>query len=149
MTESTTIINACDASVWLDDDADTLTDISGTTNNLTIALSRNVGATPVFGSRWPRRRMCGNDCQIDFTILYSTAIDEAMDILKTWIMGTDDDPRTVTIYVPDKNVGSDKFTGEFVLENLNIPLTAGEGKPIEVTGRLLVDGDFSTTTAST
>ena len=149
MTESTTIINACDASVWLDNASGVLKDISGTTNNLTLALSRNVGATPVFGSRWPRRKMCGNDCQVDFTILYSTAGDEAMDILKDWIMGTVDDARSFVVYLPDKNVGSDKYYGEFVLESLNIPATAGEGKPIEVTGRLLVDGSFATTSVAT
>lgn len=149
MTESTTIVNACDVAFWIDDANGVLRDVSGETNQCSMALSRNVGATPVFGSRWPRRRMCGNDCKIDFTVLYSTAANEALDILKDWIMGTDDDPRTVNIFIPDKNPGSDKYYGEFVLESLNIPLMAGEGKPIEVTGSLLVDGSFATSSAAT
>jgi len=149
MADSEGIKNACDVSIWVDNASGVLTEISNTTNSVAIALSKNVGSTPVFGSKFPRRRMCGSDCQIDFTILFSVTAEEAMDILNDWYFSETEDPRTATIFVPSKNVGSSKYSGEFVLETLNIPLTAGEGKPIEVTGRLLVDGEFTHTTTAT
>lgn len=149
MTDSTTIINACDASLWVDNASGTLKDISGTSNAMTIALSNKVGDSPVFGSQWPRRKSCGKDCQIDLTILYSTAADEALDILRDWILSNSNAARSFAVYLPDKNVGSDKYSGEFVLESVNIPATAGEGKPIEVKARLLIDAALSHTNVAT
>ena len=149
MTDSTTIINACDASIWVDNGSGVLTDISGTSNAVTIALSNKVGDAPVFGSHWPRRKMCGKDCQIDLSILYSTAADEALDILRDWILSNSTAPRSFAVYLPNKNVASDKYYGEFVLESLNIPATAGEGKPIEAKAKLLIDAALTHTNVAT
>lgn len=137
-----TVVNGCDAAIWLDNASGTPKDISGTSNNFTINLTKKVGESATFGSKGPRRLGCGSDATLDLTILYSTDSDQAMDILKAWMLSSLSS-RTVTMFVPTKNVGSDKYSGEWMLESLNIPVQAGEGKPIEVKARLLIDGDIT------
>ncbi len=147
---STTTVNACDASIWIDDANGTLKDASGSTNSVSISISQNVGEQRVFGSRWPYRQMCGRDVSLDITVVYSTAADEGLDLLRDWILSTGDpNIRTVTIYLPDKNVGSDKYTGEFVLESLDIPATAGEAAPMLASATLLINGAFTHTNVAT
>lgn len=152
MAGSTTTINACDASVWLDNASGTATDISGSSNEFTMTLPRVEGNTRVFGSKWPIRKVCGKDCTIDLTVVYSTAADEGLDLLRDWYYATDgssEEARTVAVYLPDKNVGSDYYSGEFLLTNLSIPATAGEGAPIMVSATLMVTGAQTHSTAAT
>ena len=149
MPESTTIINACDISLWLDNAAGTLKDISGTSNKCKLSMSKNVGAKRVFGSRGPRRMSCGDDWKMDLTILYSTAADEALDILRDWAISGEDDARSAVLYAPDKNVGSDKYSAEWILDSFDINLDAEDGGPVEVTASLLIDGNISHTSVAT
>jgi hypothetical protein len=149
VTQTTTSINACDVEIWLDDDAGAPKNISGSSNSCTVNLSQNVGEQRTFGSKWPTRKICGRDCQVDLSIVYSSATDEAWDIIKQWYFADSPTKRTLTIYIPDKNVGSDKLAGEFWLETADIPLEAGEAAPIIVGCSLLVDGEFSLSTTAT
>jgi len=75
--------------------------------------------------------------------VYSTATDEGMDVLKNWFFAATPGLRTLTFYLPDKNVGSDKYSGEVVLESLSIPATADEASPIPVTAVLRPSGEFT------
>lgn len=149
MTASTTIVNACDISLWLDDADGDLHDISGETNKCKLSMKKNTGAKRVFGSRGPRRMSCGDDWQIDLTILYSTAADEALDILRDWAISGVDTARTASLYVPDKNVGSDYYTGEWILDSFDINLDAEDAGPVEVTATLMIDGDISHSNVAT
>jgi len=150
MTESTTTINACDASLWLDNAAGTLTDISGSSNNLTMAITNGVGDRRVFGSKGPIRKVCGQDVQFDIVVLYSTAEDEGLDLLRDWALGANyKDARSFVLYLPDKNVGSDKYSCEVVQESLSIPADPGEPAAIEVSATLLITGELSYTKAAT
>ena len=149
MALTTTHRNACDVAVWLDNAAGVLKDISGSSNSVTLALSQNIGETRVFGSRWVMRKVCGKDCKITLVIVYSTAADEGADILQNWYNATDPGARTLKVYFPNKNVGSDVYSGEFMLESYEFPATAGEGAPMLVTANLLIDGEMTYSVAAT
>lgn len=149
MTESTTIANACDVAIWLDNAAGTLKDISGESNKISLKMTKNTGAKRVFGSRGPRRMSCGDDWQLDLTVLYSTAADEALDILRDWAISGEDAERTCKFYVPSKNVGSDMYSAEWILDSFNLDLDAEEGGPITLTATLLIDGNISHSTIAT
>lgn len=150
MTQTTTHVNACDAGVWLDNASGTPTDISGSSNACDISLEQNIGDMPTFGTDWPRRKACGRDAKVKLVVIYSTAADEGKDLLVDWFFGANHkNARTLSIYIPDKNVGSDVYQGEFVLESLEVPVQAGDGKPIAVTANLSVDGTLSYFTNAT
>lgn len=141
MTQTTTAVNACDVGLWLDNASGTPIDIGGSSNECSLKLSQNIGEIPTFGTDWPRRKACGRDCKASLKVIYSTATDEALDLLKDWFFGANHkNARTLTVYIPDKNVGSDVYQGEFVLESLDVPVQAGDGKPILVSAELSVDG---------
>ena len=149
MTQTTTAVNACDVSIWLDNAAGTPTDISGSSNEVTLDFSMNVGELRNFQSRWPLRLMCGKDAKFALVVTYTTASDEAVDILRDWFFQSDPAPRTLAVYIPDKNVGSDKYSGECVMDSLSIPAKSGEGTPIAVSASFLPNGEWSHTTAAT
>jgi hypothetical protein len=149
MALTTTSVNACDASVWLDTLAGTSTDISGSSNNVSLNFTLNLGEIKAFGSRWPVRRNCGKDCTATLSVLYSTAADEGLDVLKDWFFSSAPNSRTLKVYLPDKNVGSDLYSGEFQLESLDIPVVANEATPINVTASLKSDGEVTLTTNAT
>lgn len=144
MAQTTTDINACDAGVWLDNAAGTLTDISGSSNQVNITLTLTSGMTRTFASKWPRRKVCPKDAKVALQIVYSTAADEGADLLKDWFFASDPGARTLKIYLPDKNVGSDVFSGEFVIDgDISIPVTAGSADPIVISVTLAVSGECS------
>jgi len=82
-------------------------------------------------------------------VIYTTAADEAFDILKTWFFTTSPGNRTLSVYVPDKNVGSDRFQGEVKIENLSWTLTGGSADPIIATASLLPDGAITHSVSAT
>jgi len=150
MAQTSTAITACDAGVWLDSAAGTLTDIGGSSNNITINLNKEtLGMLRTFGSRWPTRYECGKDCTIDFRVVYSTSATEAFQLLKNWYNEADPTARSVKIYLPKKNVGNDVYSGEFRLQNLVIPSEAGSASPVMVSGTLLITGELTISTATT
>jgi hypothetical protein len=149
MAQTTTAISACDVGIWLDDDAGTQQDISGSSNEVDMAFEQNIGEFVTFGSRWPVRQECGKDASFTVQIVYSSAADEAFDILKTWFFSNTPGQRTLSVYIPDKNVGSDHFTCEVRIASFNFTPSRGEAGPIIVSAELLPDGEVTHTTAST
>jgi hypothetical protein len=149
MALTTTAVNACDAGVWLDDDTGTPRDISGSTNSVTMNFEMDLGALEAFGTRWRTRLDCTKDASFDFTLIYSTAPNEALDILKNWFFAAVPGDRSCSIYIPDKNVGSDHYSFEARLENWSVPATAATGDPIAVSMTLRPNGEVEWTTATT
>lgn len=146
---TTTAINACDAGLFLDNAGGTPVDIGGSSNQVRINLDNHIGAFNVFSNEWPGRLECGKDGTVTLQIIYSSAADEGWDVVKTWYFTTPPGDRTLAIYIPDKNVGSDKFSGEFKLSALNWTASRGEPGPILVTATLLPNGDIAHTVAAT
>ena len=149
MTQTTTYVNACDASVWLDNSAGTLTDISGSSNNVTMEFVQVIGELSTYQQKWPVRLSCRKDATFTLNAVYSTQSDEAVDILNDWFFSTSPGLKTFTVYVPTKNVGSDKYSGEVVLESLSIPVSADEASPIPVTAVLRPSGVWTRTVNAT
>lgn len=148
MAQTTTAVNACDTSVWLDNDAGTLTDISGDTNVLDCNFDNDLGAYVTFQEKWPRRLECGKDATFTLTGVYSTTADEMKDIILDWYFGTGGD-KSFAFYLPDKDVGSDYFHCEVKLENFRFTPSRAEPGAIQVTVVLRPSGAVTRSTAGT
>jgi len=149
MAQTTTHVNACDASIWLDNASGTPTDISGSSNSITMNFSRELGELVTFQQKWPVRLGCRKDAEFTLRVVYSTATDEGMDILKNWFFAADPGSRSLHVYIPDKNVGSDHYYGEVTIGSFNFNADPTEPGPIPVEANLMPDGEFALTTAST
>lgn len=149
MAQTTTKVNACDVSIWLDNAAGTLTDISGSSNGVDMEFTREIGELRTYQSKWPVRMGCGKDVSITLRAIYSTAADEAADILRNWFFASDPGSRTFHIYVPDKNVGSDHYYGEVTIGDMSFSPDPTEPGPILIEANLMADGEFSYTAATT
>lgn len=146
MAQSTTTINACDVVIKLADSTGTLKDISGSANQVQIDLTQNIGEKRTFGSRWPIRKECGKDSKVRLDVVYSTAADEGVDLLKNWFFSATPGSRELHVYVPNNQIGADEYFGTFVLESMSIPLQAGEAEPVTVSANLSVSGEYRLTT---
>lgn len=149
MAQTTTHVNACDVSIWLDNAAGTLKDISGSSNKVSMSFTREIGELRTFQTKWPVRLGCGKDAEFTLTAVYSTATNEAMDILKNWWFADDPGLRSFHVYIPDKNVGSDHYYGEVTIGDLTWDADPTEPGPIAVEAKLLPSGAFTWTTATT
>jgi len=149
MAQTTTHVNACDVAVWLDNLAGTATDISGSANSVSMSFTREVGDLRTFQAKWPVRTGCGKDVEITLRVVYSTASDEAVDILKNWYFANDPGSRSFSLYVPTKNVGSDHYYGEVTISSFTFDTDPTEPGPIAVEAVLMSDGEFSHTVATT
>lgn len=140
MAATTTAINACDAVIQLDDDLGALQDISGSSNNAELGFTQEVGEYQVFGGGWVKRLACARDATLSLSLVYTTATDEAMDVLKDWFFSNPGTKRTCQIDVPDSTSGNDRYSGEFYLVSLDIPLDVEEAGPIMCSAELAPDG---------
>lgn len=143
MTQSTTVVSAINCIVKLDNAAGTPVDISGSSNKAEIKLPHGVGEYRTFGTQWKGRVVIGKDAEVSFSFVYSTAASEARDLLVGWWSGGDDSPRSLTIDIPDGDPGSERYSGEMVLSDLNIPLDAGADEIIMGTATFKPSGVFS------
>lgn len=142
MAQSTTAVTACDVVIEIADENDILVDISGSSNEFNMSFSKNIGSMKVFGNDFPIRRQCGSDCSIDLTSIYSTALNEARDLLHEWQFGSGG-TRRFRVRVPDGSVGGFTYYGRVVLSKMDIPLKADDATPIPIKVSLMTDGDVS------
>lgn len=149
MAETSTALNGCDLGIHLDKQDGTPVDISGSSNQVNMQFTKQLGEYQVFGSSWVRRLACKRDATMTLQVVYSTAADEALDVLRDWYFNDSDTKRTLRILVPQDEVGADSYSGEFFLASLEIPIDAGEAAAILVTAELKPDGAVTHTTTST
>ena len=149
MAETTTAITACDIRIWLDNAAGVQKDISGSSNQISANFDLELGAFRVFGGRWMKRLEGGKDASFALQIVYTTAADEGYDLLKQWYFAASPGDRTLTLYVPDKDVGSDVYECEAKIDNFAFPLNAGSAEPVIVTLNLLPNGEVTHSTSAT
>lgn len=143
MAQTTTAINACDAVLKLDSDAGVLTDISGSSNEVTMDLDNEIGKRHSFGSRFPIKKACKSDAKIQLKAIYSDADAEAMNILLGWYFNNHGTTRTFTVGLPAAAAGDDLFTFECFLKHLNIPGPSDSADPILVTVDLEPTGSYT------
>ena len=141
MAATTTAKNACNVAIWLDNDAGSPTDISGSLNKAGVRPTQKIGEFEVFQYEWTKRLCCGRDVEFQLSIVYTTAAAEGWDVVKDWIYGnTPCTKRTLSIYVPDKNVGSDHFSAEVIWVEAPMVLDRGDPGPIMIEMILKPDG---------
>jgi hypothetical protein len=144
MPATTTAVNACGVSIFLDDEGGTLRDISGSSNEISLKFENKLGDFKVFGDGSTYRIECGLDSSLEITVLYTRTANEGMDILKKWreLRGL----RTVQINTPTNTPGADRYMGEYLWETIDLPFKADESKPIMVKAVLKPSGyvDLST-----
>jgi hypothetical protein len=148
MAQTTTAVNACDVVVSLDDDAGTLDDISGSSNQVSMSMSRQVAETFTFDGDWAIKKGCKKAVTISLQAVYSVTDSEATNVLVDWYFNSAGTSRTIQIDVPDSTVGSDRYSGEMTIESLDIPLDASDAGVILVSASLSNDGAFTRTAIS-
>lgn len=148
MAATSTAINACNAAIWLDDATGVPRDISGSSNVVTLNFDNELGEFQAFQDGATYRLECGEDASFEVTILYSTTTNEGADILKNWYFGTKGD-RSFAVYLPDKDVGSDKYYCEVKIDNWSMTPSRSEASPIAISLVLVPNGAVSWTTAAT
>lgn len=150
MAQTTSHANACDIEILLDNAAGTPTSISGSSNRVGFTLNREVGELRTFQTEWPVRTSCGKSLEVTLGVIYTTASDEGKDIIFDWYFGGNaGTSRTLTLYVPTKNVGSDKISGEFALGPVSFDGDVSEPGPMAVECTLMSDGEITRSTAAT
>lgn len=148
MATSSTAVNACDASIWIDNVGGVLTDISGSSNSVDLNFDHEIGDFRVFQDVWKRRLECGKDAAFTLNFVYSTANDEAFDILRQWFFAATPGDRTLNIYIPDLSVGSDCYYGEMKIENLSWTADPSDPNAIAATATLLPNGEVTWTVSA-
>ncbi len=138
MAQTTTAVNACDVVFSVDDIALALIDMSGSTNGVTIDLTRDQAEATTFDGAWKIRLECKKDASISWRALYSTDDTEAIGLLKDWFNNGGD--RSIQLDIPSGAGGNDRYTGEFKLASLNIVANSGDAGPIPVVAELRPNG---------
>lgn len=146
---TTTAQNSCDAEVWIDNSAGTPKNVSGSSTSVQHSASSEIGEFKTFANRWKVRLACGQDLPLKISIVYSTAADEGWAILKEWFFTSRSAARTVTTYMPTKNVGSDVIEGEFLLQDMEWTLDSAEAGPVVVSASLIPTGEVTLSVVST
>lgn len=136
MAETQTAVNACNVVILLDNASDVPTDISGSSNTASISMSKETGEYRVFGGNWVKRLDCKKDATISLQVIYTTAANEGLDLLRDWWF-TGSGTRGVWICIPDDSAGSDRYSAECLLTSLDLPVDASEAGPIMVSCELV------------
>ena len=146
MAQSTTTQNACNVQAYVDNASGTLTEISGSSNNASIDMSTQTAETFTFQGQWSIRKACKTSATVSIQVLYSMTADEGLDILRDWYFTNAGEIRTFQVDIPDSTNNSDRYSGEFVLESFNIPISADDAGVILCSASLLNSGEFSHST---
>lgn len=142
MAQTTTFANACDVVIFLDDDNGSLTNISGSSNNVSMELTRQIGELVTFEGNWSIVTACKRSGTITLGIVFSTAASEARELVEGWFFGDDGGPdlRTIQINVPDNSIGSKRYQSECIVESYSFPIDASSADPIAVSAQLRTSG---------
>lgn len=138
MTQTTTAINACNVKIFVDDADGNPQDVSGSSNQSSLGFSRQMGSAFTFDGDYPIRIECKKDASLEISALYTRQDGEARDIFESWY--EDGGRRTVTIYPYGQDTGNRYYTGEWRLEELNIPLDGSDPNPVVLTITCVPDG---------
>ena len=73
MAETTTAVNACDVEIWVDNSSGTPTDLSGSSNAVSMTVNVETGQYRVFSNRWKKSLECGKDLTMTVNAVYTTS----------------------------------------------------------------------------
>lgn len=149
MAETSTAINACDVTVYLDNSSGVPVDISGSANRVEPQFSAQMGEYQVFGGDWIKRLSCKRDAQLTLQIVFSTAANEGWKLLKDWWENHHTTPRTLRFMAPTEEIGADDFQGEFLISTMNVPFDGTQATPVLVALTLMQTGGLTIGTVAT
>jgi hypothetical protein len=136
--------------VKIDNAAGTLADISDQVVSCTLTHNMTVGSYHVISTQWQQQTQGAlpKVFELSLTIIKDdTATTGAYDIIQDWCTGTatastaqiETGLKTVELYDPDAGIGSEKWTGEFMLVSAGAPVTknasSGDAQQLTVTLR--------------
>jgi len=142
MPASSTAVNGCDVVVKLEDESGQMIDISGSSNEISLDFSNDIGEFKPFGSRGRRRLMCGTDAKIALKAFYTQASLETTDLMKKWQFRKRT-RRAIQVFIPDDSVGSDMYEGYVLLSTFSVPSKSDDANPIMLSADLLPDGEIT------
>lgn len=136
--------SACDALVVVDALDLTPTDVSGSTNSVTVNVSKGVGTYWKANQNYPTRYVLNEDMAIDLVVLYSSSTSDAFGLLREWADQNvaDSDARTVNVRMIESGTYQHNYYGEFILTSFEFSITAGEGGPVMVSASFENSGGF-------
>ena len=151
MTQTTTDYNACDVSLWMDNDAGTLSEITGSSNSISANWTQSTGSVSTFqGGGWVRAKGgCMKEGTITIVVLGTTAATEGFSLMHDWFFNHSGDLRTVTWYEPDKNIGSHKFSGEAIIQDMTSERPSSASDPVTTSITLKTTGAWTWVTNAT
>lgn len=140
------MINACDSKLWLTDENGVYQDISGSSNYVETNANTELGMARTFGSRFPIRAQGIREATVIVRALYTTAADEAVDLLKQWFF-TYAGYRGLRIKLPDDVAGHphDQYDFTVRLARLAGELSAEEAGPVMIEAEMRSSSEFTLT----
>lgn len=148
MTTSTTMLYGTDCVIEAEVGT-VMTDISGSSNTANVNLEMIIGEAAVFNDKWPQRVMTAKNATVDLTCWYSSADNEAADILLDWFNEASPLPKHFDIYIPSKTAGAKVISADWVFKGPNLGIKTAETQPIPITTQLLNAGAVTVTAYST
>jgi hypothetical protein len=143
MTTTITAVNACGATISLDNSTGTLVEISGSCVNNSVTLTSELGSFHVFGDRWTYRLVCSQSWELKIEALYTTTASEGLDLLRDWWF---DSTRYALARSVQFTIGGDTYNAEAMLEQLDFSYPAGEAGPARCVALLRGTGAITYTT---
>jgi hypothetical protein len=146
---TTTPVNACDTTVYLDTHLGVATDISGMSNSISFEITNALGEYNVFGGVWMMRMACKLDGSLELGIVMSKDSDGAHRLLSDWIFTYNKEARRVIFFLPTEAIGNDRYEGYYLIENYTFDVSADEAGPIICTASLKPNGPIYKSVATT
>ena len=119
--------------------------MSGSSNQVQMRLTNDLGAFKTFGTRFRVRLECGSDAEVTFRAIYTGNDTEAVRTMLRWYF-TDRGFRTFSVSVGGVGAlmaGGDIFSFEMGLESLNCPFDGEDANPIPVEAVMRPTGTFT------
>lgn len=137
-----------DVIISLDNAADTLVDISGYVNALTLDIAINIGTFSTFGSKFSHKAEGTTDATGTMTLHGDRDTSGARDLLDSWLLHPTNKAgkRSLRVQDPDASVGSHQYDMEIYASGNNVAQkTAGEPTPSQHQLQFSVDGAVTKT----
>lgn len=142
MAQTTTAVNGCNVVLQVDNASGSLVDVSGSTNQANLDLAAASAETFTFDGDWAIIKNCKKSATLAIQALYSVTETQALNILMDWFFNSLSTSRTIQIDIPSAAVGGDRYSGEWTLESLSVPLTADDAGVILVSAAFKNDGEL-------
>lgn len=129
MPTTTTAFTACDWLIEIDDEANTLVDISGSSTTVDLNFDNQIGEFRAFGTQWKTRTQCGKDASFKVKGVATTGADEIRDLVESWYF-TGAGARTFSISSPAGDPTNIRYVAECFLKSFKFSGDASSADPV-------------------